>query len=407
MPHAALQAPSTLGYPSPLSLDEASPEAAANQDFVDSSQDFLDSVLQQSGELLVRVLLPINARATPEALGELCRNWLVQQGLPHLLQADPEGLWLRIDEPHNPVGLCASLQNDLSVALRHDIYVAYLCVDDALEALDASVLRALQETALAAQLLHSTEPLACDRSRRTDALNTFRDALQSERIRFERQPIAHLSTLQASGYELLARLHLEEPVTGRHLLAPEHWIPYVINSHDSIRLARRALMDAVQRLARHPAEPHYLSINLTALNFLDASLLAQLQALPETVRSRLVLELTEWKDPRLYAQLPSTLQRLRESGLRIAIDDFGAGYSSTEVLRDFEFDLIKLDIRLVQSSRKSDHILIDWTLKCAEQAGARVVAEGIETPQLLEHVRVLGLQYGQGWHIDALLRTAR
>ncbi len=369
-----------------------------------ASQDFLDSVIEQGAELIVRVLLPTEGRQHSTRLATLCQDWLQRQNIPHSLQIDKQGLWLRIDKSNTPVGLCASLQNDLSIALHHDVYVAYLRLDEYDKAVDAALLHVLQETALAARLLHSTEPLSCDQLHRRQALSAFRGAIHDDRIGFERQPIAELQSMCPSGYEFLARLYLQGSTMRRYILPSKHWIPHVIHSHDSIKLARRALIGAAHWLLHHPQRQAYASINLTAINFLDGSLIDQILSFAPEIRARLVLELTEWRDPRLYAQLPTIIEHLRAQGLRVAIDDFGAGYSSTDVLRDIAFDLIKLDIRLVQSRRSSDHALIDWTLRCAEQNGAHVVAEGIETPQLLQHAQSLGIRYAQGWYIDALLK---
>lgn len=70
------------------------------------------------------------------------------------------------------------------------------------------------------------------------------------------------------------------------------------------------------------------------------------------------------------------------------------------VLREIAFDIVKLDMSLVKSHRRSDHNLMRWAMTCAQEMGATVVAEGIEGAEDLARVNDLGIPYGQGWHLD-------
>lgn len=115
--------------------------------------------------------------------------------------------------------------------------------------------------------------------------------------------------------------------------------------------------------------------------------------------NRLVLEITERETIEDLEQLNRNLAAFRRSGVRVAIDDVGAGNAGLRLLSSVEFDILKLDLSLVQSgavvapSRSVLRALIDM----ATRRGATTVAEGIETPHQLEALRELGIQVGQGY----------
>ena len=363
-------------------------------------------------DVLLRVLDTSGYPGGSPALLRLITEWTQQDAQRHHIaprlwkRADAEGVWLLIGAAADEaLILSQSLQHHLCAALDDDVFIAFV---DLQRHLDAPLRlpqtwNHLHQTALAARLMHATEPVACERAPRRAALNAFRQASALGHLRFALQPIVEASSLRVVGHEMLARMH---PNGQPQALDNSLWIPYVTHSHDSLRLGHLAVMHASEALqktgpTRAKGAP-YLSINLTALNFLDTSIGQRLLALPERARRRIVLELTEWKDPRLFAGLPQAIAALQAHGIRVAIDDFGAGYSSTAVLRHIRFDLIKLDLRLVQSSQPSDRALIEWTLQQARHSGATVVAEGVESEAILRHVRALGIPCAQGFFIDTL-----
>lgn len=114
---------------------------------------------------------------------------------------------------------------------------------------------------------------------------------------------------------------------------------------------------------------------------------------------RVVIELTEREAVQDMGRLARNLNVFRRTGVRIAADDVGAGNAGLQLLSRIEFDVIKIDLSLVQTgavlapSRAVLRALIDM----AQRRGATTVAEGIETPLQLEIVRDLGIHVGQGF----------
>ena len=114
---------------------------------------------------------------------------------------------------------------------------------------------------------------------------------------------------------------------------------------------------------------------------------------------RIVLELTEREAVEDIERLRTAVEDCRVAGIRVAADDVGAGNAGLRLLSQLRFDIVKIDLSLVQGGKGQDQSLeIVRTLRdLADRWGALVVAEGIETPAQLEVVRKLGLGAGQGY----------
>lgn len=114
---------------------------------------------------------------------------------------------------------------------------------------------------------------------------------------------------------------------------------------------------------------------------------------------RLVIELTEREAVEDMERLNHNLAIFRRTGVRIAADDVGAGNAGLHLLSLVQFDVIKIDLSLVQSGAvfAQSHAVLRALLEIAERRGATTIAEGIETPNQLGIVRDLGIPVGQGY----------
>jgi diguanylate cyclase (GGDEF)-like protein len=114
---------------------------------------------------------------------------------------------------------------------------------------------------------------------------------------------------------------------------------------------------------------------------------------------RIVLELTEREAVEDIARLRRAVEDCRVAGIRLAADDVGSGNAGLRLLSQLRFDIVKIDLSLVQGGARRDQSLeVIRTLRdLADRWGALVVAEGIETPAQLEVVRSLGIGAGQGY----------
>jgi EAL domain-containing protein (putative c-di-GMP-specific phosphodiesterase class I) len=341
-------------------------------------------------------LVPDSVSVNDQALGVALRTWSAFKPTVYWEASPCRGYgWVVLsdDVGVDPMAVSTSLQHHLHVILGGDWFVAYLEHDIRDE---KRIRQILLDAAKAAQLLHELTPVRPPESERKAALGVFRDAVASGGLRFVRQPIVDLRDNSLAGHEMLARLSLKGMSNG---CPTSHWIPYVVNSHEAIRLARHAIIAAEKEAERLPLG-EYVSINLTAQNFVDKSLLTRLYNMPLGKRNKIVLELTEWHDALQVKGLKDSIAELRDKGYRVALDDFGNRYSSLPILRHIQFDIIKIDISVIQSTAAADDRFFRIAVDVAKEAGAKVVAEGIENERILDRVRSHGVIFGQGFYLN-------
>ena len=157
--------------------------------------------------------------------------------------------------------------------------------------------------------------------------------------------------------------------------------------------------DASAPIARPPL---FMSINFSGLDFADAGLIDRIDAALQAAGARpeqLKLEVTEtllMQNPKLAKD---TLNAARERGASVAIDDFGTGYSSLSYLKNLPVDTLKIDQSFIMGVKsKSDLNLIDSIIQLAHGQGMKVVAEGVETLEMVCRLRDLGCDYAQGYY---------
>jgi EAL domain-containing protein (putative c-di-GMP-specific phosphodiesterase class I) len=158
----------------------------------------------------------------------------------------------------------------------------------------------------------------------------------------------------------------------------------------------RAALAKLQTLPRSA----YLSINVSP-STASSTALVDLLGSPEVALDRVVIELTEHSDVSDYALLRIALANLRDLGVRIAIDDTGAGFASLSHVLKLRPDIVKLDIDLIRGihtdpARRS---LVSGLLTFAKEIGTQLLAEGIETADELSTLREIGVMYGQGYYL--------
>jgi EAL domain-containing protein (putative c-di-GMP-specific phosphodiesterase class I) len=205
------------------------------------------------------------------------------------------------------------------------------------------------------------------------------------------QPIVELVTGKVVGYEALSRFS-SEPVR-----PPNEWFSEAASVGLGVDLELHALRVALAAW-NHSTTDSYLSLNVSPETATSQRLFAFLEDAP---CDRIVLELTEHTGIEYYGALGVALGRLRAKGLRLAVDDAGAGYSSLRHILNLRPDVIKLDIALTRGidtdpARQALAIALG---SFRNEIGAILVAEGIETQGELEMLVRLGLTHGQGFHL--------
>ena len=126
-------------------------------------------------------------------------------------------------------------------------------------------------------------------------------------------------------------------------------------------------------------------------------------------RNMVNLEVTETASAKSYALLQSRLRELHRSGFTISLDDFGSGFSSVEYLINCPFDIVKRDKALVwayMSTEKYEPILKHY-MPMLHGLGLKIVAEGVETKEMLTALEELGCDYIQGYYFSRPIPKAK
>lgn len=201
------------------------------------------------------------------------------------------------------------------------------------------------------------------------------------------QPIADLKTGEIVGFEALARFEGGG--------SPAEWFSDAARVGLGVDLEVAAIRAALPHL-QHVAGSNYLSVNVSPELAVSPRLLEVLDGAP---LDRVVIEITEHTHVDDSDALLGALADLRARGVRLAIDDVGAGYSSMSLILHLHPDVIKLDVDLTRGIDQDGdrRALIASLVTFARAIGSRVVAEGIETEEEARTLTDLGVHSGQGY----------
>ncbi len=192
------------------------------------------------------------------------------------------------------------------------------------------------------------------------------------------------------------------------LLAPMQFIPIAEETGLILAIGRWSLRTACVQSVAWQAQGLLhasMAVNLTARQFMDENLVRDIETILDETgmeRGRLELEISETLLMRNVERAAETLTRLKELGVRIAIDNFGIGYSSLAAMRRFPVDTIKIDRSFVRSigNTNVDPHLTDAIVAMGKTLSMTVVAQGVETQAQAEFLRLHGCDGVQGFYFD-------
>ncbi|PRD41119.1 EAL domain-containing protein [Phyllobacterium phragmitis] len=176
------------------------------------------------------------------------------------------------------------------------------------------------------------------------------------------------------------------------------FIPFVEAQGLISALDRYVINLAFDWLSEHPKA--VLGCNLSAKSISEAAdwcLLYDLLYRHRSLASRMVLEVSEKLPISVALQAADLIQSVRSLGYKIAIDDFGAGYSTAQSLFSIPVDIVKIDAFFVQQERASSEQILAHMVGLAACAAPIVVVEGIETYEQLDAARLAGATHVQGY----------
>lgn len=219
----------------------------------------------------------------------------------------------------------------------------------------------------------------------------IRSVISEQQISIVYQPIWDVETHRPIGLECLSRF------AAAPMRTPDLWFAEADEAGLGILLELAAIHIA---LSAFPALPEnvYLAVNASPQTILSPDFLDVLKGFPP---ERMVLEITEHANVEDYDDLLAALAPLRACGVRLAIDDAGAGYSSLRHILHLQPDLIKLDMSLTRniSLDPARRALATALIGFARETGSRIIAEGVETAAELATLRNLGVEKVQGYFL--------
>lgn len=228
-------------------------------------------------------------------------------------------------------------------------------------------------------------------------------ALRAGHLQVHYQPQVDLASHRVTGLEALVRwVH-----PSRGLVMPAEFIPAAEATGVVSAVDRFVLQEATHQLATWSREGYddlTIAVNLSARRFADHDLVPDTAAALEASGldpSRLHLEVTETAIIEDVTEAARKIDDLRRLGVRIAIDDFGAGASSLSYLHRFQVDVIKIDRGFVANVVEDARVgrLVAGMVRLFESIGVTVVGEGIADAEQYVHMTSLRCQIGQGHYI--------
>jgi EAL domain-containing protein (putative c-di-GMP-specific phosphodiesterase class I) len=205
------------------------------------------------------------------------------------------------------------------------------------------------------------------------------------------QPIVDLTRGTIVGVEALARFGTEPDRT------PDSWFEEAGEAGLRTDLEMLAVAAALAQLEAIPGNA-YLSVNASPETVMSPGFQTLLDG---PMGGRVVVEITEHAEVEDYATLKRALDELRLRGARVAVDDTGAGFNTLAHIHRLVPDIIKLDISLIHDIDRDPvrRSLVSSLIRYAEEIGATISAEGIETGREGATLRAMGVPFGQGWFL--------
>ena len=224
--------------------------------------------------------------------------------------------------------------------------------------------------------------------------NAFSAVVKERRFGLVYQPVVELASGALGHFEVLVRLDGDKSPAEAIQMAEELELIESLDFAVVERVVKKIKADRTGRLR--------LAANVSARSLMRHSFISNLLKLITVdpgLSDQLLFEFTETASITDLDVANTSIQRLRQHGFGVCLDDFNAGAASLSYLRSLSVDFVKIDgqyMREVAESRR-DSAVIRHLVKLCDELGVATIAEMIETPDVAEAVSGLGIRYGQGW----------
>ncbi len=224
----------------------------------------------------------------------------------------------------------------------------------------------------------------------------LKKALENGNIIPYYQAIYNLKTEKIEKYEALVRLIDEDNIA----ISPFYFLDVAKKSKQYLKLTKQVVKKSFEYFKDKDYE---FSINLTLEDITNKNISSYIvDMLKEyNIASKVVFEIVESEGIEDFAHVNSFIDIVRELGCKIAIDDFGSGYSNFEYLIKLNADYIKIDGSLIKDIliNKNNQEIVITIVDFARRQGFKTIAEFVSTKEIFDRVKELGIDYAQGYYI--------
>lgn len=240
--------------------------------------------------------------------------------------------------------------------------------------------------------------------RRFSVEEQLRGALECNQFEVHYQPKVNVKSGDIIGVEALLRWH--NPRLGS--VAPDEFIPIAENTGLIVAIGKYVIEQSIKFLKQWSdshQQNYTMAVNLSPVQFRDKQLIhfiKQSLASANIKPENLELEITEGVLMIGKSYIEEALDELNQLGVKLSMDDFGTGYSSLSYLRQYSFDVLKIDRSFINylTVKKADFDLVKATIAMAHSLGLLVVAEGVEEREQLKLLEQLGCDLAQGYYFS-------
>lgn len=310
-------------------------------------------------------------------------------------------------EPYHLAGHTVQTSTSIGVVVGNE---SYQSADQMLRDADIAMYEAKARGKACWAMFDTSMQKAVERRLRIET--ELHTALKKQQFYLEYQPIVQLQTGALHGVEALVRWN--HPTRGR--ISPDEFIPIAEENRAIFDLGRWVLEEACRQWvtwnrANPDHTPAFLSVNLSRAQIVDQDFVDNVLAIIQRTGippQRLVFEVTESTVMRDRVQTQEAFRVLRQMGVRLAIDDFGAGYSSLACLHQFPFDILKIDRSFISNFQQSEQLIVltQAIVNLAHYLGLECVAEGIENPAQRQALMDMGCPLAQGYYFGKPVKPA-
>jgi diguanylate cyclase (GGDEF)-like protein/PAS domain S-box-containing protein len=228
------------------------------------------------------------------------------------------------------------------------------------------------------------------------------DAIANDKFVLVYQPILTVKSNKINHFECLLRLQQDD---GQPLM-PSDFVPRAEELGLIAKIDRIVLKKAVEQHLEHNrlGKKYTLSVNISKRTFADPAIFddfAQLFSNPEVDQKRIIFEITDTEAVSSYQSTNILINKIKDLGCILALNDFGIEYPSLHYLQNAPVDYVKIDGSLIRQIDKNndDKVFVKALIEVAQGFGKKTIAEFVESEDILSIIRELGIDYAQGYHI--------